>query len=96
MLRSGTARHDAAGHLCPQTPQALSLTWGPDGLVLLRTGAGDNPGSWSTDAATLQSPRPSKPLRYGMEGATFNPAGNVIALQESGIGWRRVPFAATG
>ncbi len=75
----------------PQTPQALSLTWGPDGLVLLRTGAGDNPGSWNTYAATLQNPRPSRPLRYGMEGATFNPAGNVIALQESGI----VTFAPT-
>jgi hypothetical protein len=75
----------------PQTPQALSLTWGPDGLLLLRTGAGDNPGSWNTYAATLQSPRPSRPLRYGMEGATFNPAGNVIALQESGI----VTFAPT-
>ncbi len=48
----------------PQTPQALSLTWGPDGLVLLRTGAGDNPGSWNTYAATLQNPRPSRPLRY--------------------------------
>ena len=69
----------------PQTPQALSLTWGPDGLVLLRTGAGDNPGSWSTYAATLQSPRPSKPQPYGMDGATFNPAGNVIALQDSGL-----------
>jgi len=75
----------------PQTPQALSLTWGPDGLVLLRTGAGDNPGSWNTYAATLQSPRPSRPLRYGMEGATFTPAGNVIALQDSGI----VTFAPT-
>jgi hypothetical protein len=75
----------------PQTPQGLSLTWGPDGLVLLRTGAGDNPGSWNTYAATLQSSRPSKPLRYGMDGATFNPAGNVIALQESGL----VTFAPT-
>src|SRR6266581_2898964 len=75
----------------PQTPQALSLTWGPDGLVLLRTGAGDNPGSWNTYAATLQNPRPSRPLRYGMEGATFNPAGNVIALQDSGL----VTFAPT-
>lgn len=69
----------------PQTPQALSLTWGPDGLALLRTGAGDNPGSWKTYAATLQNPRLSRPLHYGMDGATFNPAGNVIALQDSGL-----------
>ncbi len=75
----------------PQTPQALSLTWGPDGLALLRTGAGDNPGSWKTYAATLQNPRPSRPLHYGMDGATFNPAGNVIALQDSGL----VTFAPT-
>jgi len=51
-------------------------------LVLLRTGAGDNPGSWNAYAATLQDPRPSRPLPYGMDGATFNPAGNVIALQD--------------
>lgn len=75
----------------PQTLQALSLTWGPDGLVLLQTGAGDNPGSWSTYAATLQSPRPSSPLPYGMDGATFNPAGNVIAMQDSDV----VTFAPT-
>ena len=75
----------------PQTPEALSLTWGPDGLVLLQTGAGDSPGSWNTYAATLHSPRPSRPLPYGMDGATFNPAGNVIALQDSGV----VTFAPT-
>ena len=75
----------------PQTPEALSLTWGPDDLVLLQTGAGDGPGSWNTYAATLHSPRPSRPLPYGMDGATFNPAGNVIALQDSGI----VTFAPT-
>jgi hypothetical protein len=68
----------------PPTPEALGLTWGPDGLVLLRTGAGDGPGSWNTYAATLQSPLLSGPLHGGMDGATFNPAGNVIALQDGG------------
>lgn len=66
----------------PNTPQQLSLTWGPDGLVLLQTGAGDLPGSWNAYVATLQSSRPSRPVPYGMSGATFNPAGNVIALQD--------------
>lgn len=65
----------------PQTPQALGLTWGPDGLILLRTGAGDLPG-WNTYAATLSSARLSGPIPFGMDGATFNPAGNVIALQD--------------
>ena len=69
----------------PKTPQQLSLTWGPHGLVLLRTGAGDLPGSWNTYAATLRSGRTSRPVPYGMDGATFNPAGNVIALQDGGL-----------
>ncbi len=68
----------------PPTPQQLSLIWGPHGLVLLQTGAGDNPGSWNTYAATLQSDRLSRPQPFGMAGATFNPAGNVIALQDDG------------
>jgi len=69
----------------PKTPQQLSLTWGPHGLVLLQTGAGDNPGSWNTYAGTLNSGRLSRPVPYGMDGATFNPAGNVIALQDGGL-----------
>jgi hypothetical protein len=69
----------------PNTPQQLSLTWGPNGLVLLQTGAGDLPGSWNAYAATLQSSRPSKPLPYGMDGATFNPTGDVIALQDGEV-----------
>src|SRR5215472_13118046 len=68
----------------PPTPDALGFSWGPDGLVLLQTGAGDNPGSWNTYVATLQGPRLSRPWPFGMDGATFNPAGNVIALQDSG------------
>jgi len=68
----------------PPTPDALGFSWGPDGLVLLQTGAGDNPGSWNTYVAMLQSPRLSRPWPVGMDGATFSPAGNVIALQDSG------------
>jgi hypothetical protein len=68
----------------PPTPEALAFSWGPDGLVLLQTGAGDNPGSWNTYVGTLQNPRLSRPWPFGMDGATFNPAGNVIALQDSG------------
>jgi hypothetical protein len=68
----------------PPTPDALGFSWGPDSLVLLQTGAGDNPGSWNTYVATLPSPRPSRPWPFGMDGATFNPAGNVIALQDDG------------
>lgn len=69
----------------PMTIQQLSLTWGPRGLVLLQTGAGDDPGSWNAYVATLQSDRLSRPFPFGMDGATFNPAGNVIALQDDGV-----------
>lgn len=78
----------AAGLLvtyAPRTPQGLILTWGPRDLVLLRTGAGDNPGSWNAYVGTLQSRQLSKPFLFGMQGATFNPAGNVIALQDDGV-----------
>ena len=68
----------------PRTPQLLSLSWGPDGLVLLQTGAGDLPGSWNTYAATLRGGKVSRPIPYGMNGATINPAGNVMALQDGG------------
>ncbi len=67
----------------PRTPGQLSLTWGPRSLVLIKTGAGDNPASWKTYAATLRSPRLSAPWPFGMDGATFSPAGNVIALQDN-------------
>jgi hypothetical protein len=75
----------------PKTPEALGLSWGPRDLVLLRTGAGDGPGSWKAYAATLQSGRPSRSFPYGMDGAAFNPAGNVMALQDSAT----VTFVAT-
>lgn len=68
----------------PPTPEALGFSWGPDGLAVLQTGAGDNPGSWNTYVATLQKPRLSRPWPFGMDGATFSPAGNVIALQDGG------------
>lgn len=69
----------------PGTPAQLSLTWGPDGLVLLQTGAGDKPGSWSSYVGTVESGRLSPPIPFGMDGVTFNPAGNVIALQDGGL-----------
>jgi hypothetical protein len=75
----------------PKTPDALGLAWGPGDLVLLQTGAGDGPGTWKAYAATLQSGRPSRSVPGGMAGATFNPAGNVMALQDGGT----VTFVAT-
>jgi len=68
----------------PRTPEALNLSFGPDGLVLLRTGAGDNPASWNTYVGTQAGERLSVPIPLGMDGALFNPAGNVIALQDAG------------
>jgi len=75
----------------PKTPDALGFTWGPGDLVLLQTGAGDGPGTWQAYAATLQSGRPSRPVPGGMAGATFNPVGNVMALQDGGT----LTFVAT-
>jgi hypothetical protein len=75
----------------PATPEQLSLTWGPHGLVLIRTGAGDNPASSKTYVATPPSPRVSTPWPFGMDGATFSPAGNVIALQDN----QTVTFVST-
>jgi hypothetical protein len=76
----------------PRTREVLSLTFGPDGLVLLETGAGDNPNSWRAYSGSVRSPRLSKPVPYGGNGAIFNPAGNVIALQDDG---GLVTFTAT-
>lgn len=75
----------------PPTPEVLSLTWGPDGLVLIQTGHGDDPVGWQTYAGTLQGPHLSRPWPLGMDGAIFNPAGNLIALQDNGT----VTFVAT-
>jgi len=75
----------------PRTPQQLSLTWGPHGLVLIQTGAGDDPGSWNAYAGMLRSPHLSRPWPFGMAGATFSPAGNVIALQDD----QTVTFVST-
>jgi hypothetical protein len=68
----------------PRTPAAIKLSFGPDGLVLVQTGAGDNPTSWSTYVGTLPGPRLSAPIPFGMDGVIVNPAGNVLALQDSG------------
>src|SRR5215472_11800838 len=66
----------------PRTPQQIIFTWGPHSVVLIQTGAGDIPGSWNAYAATLHSPRLSGPWPFGMDGATFSPAGNLIAVQD--------------
>jgi hypothetical protein len=67
----------------PRTKERLSLTWGPRSLVLIQTGAGDDPASSKTYAATLQSPRLYGGWPFGVDAATFSPAGNVIALQDN-------------
>lgn len=67
----------------PSTPDALSLSFGPHALVLLQTGAGDNPASWNTYVGTLPGIHLSGPIPFGMDGAVFNPAGNVMALQDA-------------
>lgn len=68
----------------PRTPEALGLSFGPHRLVLLQTGAGDNPGSWNTYVVALPGTRLSGPLPLGMDGVLLNPAGNVMALQDAG------------
>ncbi len=75
------ARRTVLGSYAPATPQQLDFTWGPNGLFLIQTGAGNDPGSWRTYAGTLHSDRLSRPTPFGTNGITFNPAGNVIALQ---------------
>jgi hypothetical protein len=66
----------------PPTPQQFEFSWGPDGLFLIQTGAGDNPASWNAYVGSISSDRLSKPIPYGMDGAIFNPEGSVIALQD--------------
>ena len=68
----------------PATPQQFEFKWGPRGLFLIQTGAGDGPGSWKTYAGSIQSGRLAQAGPYGMNGATFSPGGNVIALQDGG------------
>jgi hypothetical protein len=67
----------------PATPQQFEFSWGPHGLFRIETGAGDNPGSWNAYIGAVQSDRLSAPITYGADGAAFNPAGTLIALQDS-------------
>jgi hypothetical protein len=69
----------------PATPQQFIFEWGPGGMFLIRTGAGDGPGTWKTYAGSIQSGHLAQAGPYGMDGATFNPAGDVIALQDDGV-----------
>ncbi|HSR86941.1 MAG TPA: hypothetical protein VLM11_22400 [Streptosporangiaceae bacterium] len=68
----------------PRTPDALNLSFGPRGLVVLQTGAGDNPATWDTYVGSLRGPRLSVPVPFGMDGVIFNPAGDVMALRDAG------------
>jgi hypothetical protein len=69
----------------PDDRQQLVLTWGPRGIFLLQSGAGDNPPSW-TNGAYAGTDRGARLARLrvlgdqGWDAAAFNPAGNVIAL----------------
>ena len=67
----------------PATPQQFEFSWGPHGLFRIETGAGDNPGSWNAYIGSVESDRLSAAITYGADGAAFNPAGTVIALQDS-------------
>ncbi len=66
----------------PVTPQQFEFKWGPRGLFLIQTGAGDGPRSWKAYAGSIHSDRLAQPVPYGMDGATFSPAGNVMALRD--------------
>lgn len=78
----------------PATPQQLDASWGPHGLLLFATGAGDIPG-WDTYVATSSSGSLSKPLPFGQTGITSNPAGTVIAMQDDNdIAFAPVPAPA--
>src|SRR5262249_10211346 len=75
----------------PATPQQFEFKWGPSGLFLIQTGAGDGPGSWKTYAGSIASDRLTRPVPYGMDGATLSPPGNVVALRDGA----RLTFLAT-
>ena len=69
----------------------LLLTWGPHGLFMLHSGAGDNPASWAggTYVGTVHSERLSRvqaALDPGWDAGTFSPGGNVIALSQADSG----------
>lgn len=64
--------------------EELRFTWGPNGLFLLQATVGEGM-QYNTYAGTVQSDHLSRPIRSpdASAGVAFNPAGNVIALQES-------------
>ena len=74
----------------PVTIQQFEFRWGPDGLFLIQTGAGDDPRSWKTYVGNIQSDRLARPVPHGMDGVTFSPGGNVIVLRD-GAQMRFVP-----
>jgi hypothetical protein len=81
----------------PDNRQQLVLTWGPRGMFLLQSGAGDNPASWANGAyaGTVHSAQLSRVQVSGDPGwdaGAFNPAGNVIALSGSSDGSDTVTF----
>jgi hypothetical protein len=72
----------------PNDRQQLVLTWGPRGIFLLQSGAGDNPPSWTngTYAGTVHDAQLSRVRLFidpGWDTGAFNPAGDVIALSTS-------------
>jgi hypothetical protein len=74
-----------AGHVvtyAPVTKQQFEFKWGPGGLFLIQTGAGDDPPSWRTYVGSIHSDRLAQPVRHGTDAATFSPAGNVLALKD--------------
>ncbi len=80
VIRTGAGR---LATYAPTTPQQFEFSWGPHGLFRIETATGDNPGSLNTYIGAAQSDWLSAPITYGADGAAFNPAGTVIALQDS-------------
>jgi hypothetical protein len=73
-----------------QAPEELRFTWGPGDLFLLQATVGEGM-QFNTYAGTFQSGL-SNPVRSDAPAsAAFNPAGNVIALQQNG----QVTFVST-
>ena len=66
----------------PPTPQQFEFSWGTRGLFRIETGAGDNP-AWNAYIGAVQGSRLSASIGYGADGVAFNPAGTVIAFQDS-------------
>lgn len=66
----------------PDSNPILWLTWGRDGVFLLHSGEGDDPGAWTTYAGTVRSPHlvPAQTFGDPWDAAVFSPGGNVIAF----------------